>query len=365
MKKTMKKFPLLICLIASFAIVVASLFVAGFCGIKIAPSLGGGSQFEVSISNFVEPKKCVKSIKEALADNELSLDSVAVEEKFLATDSVGGHSNKYIVIKIAESNISDEVELKVREAVAGAVNTSLSNVSNIDNIVTSIKSSDILYLGLAIGVIAVCLFVFGWIRYDLFAALSFILSYLHNIILFLSIVIITRIPLGLVSIAGIMILTFVMTALLISIYEKNKLESELHLGEKETVSQRMIRCEAYALKPYLIIGATALVFAVLLLLVPVMSVMYSSISIIIALAISAYTALLIGPGVYASFLEIQTANEDARLSRNDEVNKAIRKKIEKSKKQNEKTEKSEKKEVVDSKKSTKPAAKKTNNSKNK
>lgn len=360
MKKTMKKFPLLICLIMSFAIVVASLFVAGFCGIKIAPSLGGGSQFEVAIPDNVDSKICVKAIKEALAENELSLDSVSVEEKFLAINNVGGYSKRYVVVKVAEEDISDAVELKVREEVALGINVPESHVSGIDNIVSSIKSSDILYLGLAVGIVAVCLFVFGWIRYDLFAALSFLLSYLHNIILFLSIVIITRIPLGLVSIAGIMILTLVMTALIISIYEKNKVESEMHLGEKETVSQRMIRSEAYAMKPYIFIGATAFIVAALLLLVPVMSVVYSSVSLIIALAVSAYTALLVGPGVYSAFLEIQAANMDARLSRNDEVNKAIRKKVAKSKKENSKAEKEENLEKIESKKTT---AKKTANKK--
>ena len=63
MKKTMKKFPLLICLIVSCAIVVASLFVAGFAGIKIAPSLGGGSQMEIVIANDADTNKCVEKIK--------------------------------------------------------------------------------------------------------------------------------------------------------------------------------------------------------------------------------------------------------------------------------------------------------------
>ena len=332
MKKTMKKFPLLICLIISCAIVVASLFVAGFSGIKLAPSLGGGSQFEVAISDTADSKTCVNAIKEVLGDNKLTMDSVAVEDKYLALDGEGAYTKRCIVVKISQNNVSDEVELKVREAIATAVNVPESRVSKIDNIVSSIKSSDILYIGLAVGIIALCLFVFGWIRYDIFAALSFILSYLHNIILTLAIMIIVRIPLGLVSIAAAMILTFVMTALLISIYEKNKVESELHLGEKETVTERMIRSEKYALKPFILVAVACLVFAVLLFVVPVLSIVYSSISIVIALACSAYTALLIGPAVYSAFLEIKTAVDEARLSRNNEINKEIKKKIAKSKK---------------------------------
>ena len=336
MKKTIKKFPLLICLIVSCAIVVASLFVAGFCGVKIAPSLGGGSQFEVAIHDITDTKAAVKSIKTALAENDLSLDSATVEDKFVALDGQGSYTKRVIVVKIAEADISDEVESAVAKRVAEGLGVNESKVSSIDNIVSSIKSSEILYLGLAVGIIAVCLFVFGWIRYDIFAGLSFILSYLHNIILFLSIVIITRLPLSLISIAGIMVLTVVMTALVISIYEKNKVESELHVAEKETISQRMLRSEAYAIKPYILVGAAALIASALLLLVPVMSITWASFSLMIALACSAYTGTLVGPGVYASLLEIKNAYTEATLSRNDAVNKEIKKKIARSKKASEK-----------------------------
>lgn len=336
MKKTMKKFPLLICLIVSCAIVIASLFVAGFGGIKIAPSLGGGSQFEVAVHDTTDTKTAVKSIKTALAECELSLDSTTVEDKFIALDGEGSYTKRVIIVKIAEADVSDELEKEVQTKVAWSLGVPVSKVSSIDNIVSSIKSSEILWLGLGIGIIAVCLFVFGLFRYDVFAGLSFILAYLHNIILFLSIVIITRLPLSLISIAGIMILTLVMTSLLVSIYEKNKVESEMHLGEKETVSQRMIRSEGYALKPYILVGVVAFIAAALLLLVPVMSITWASFSLMIAVVVSAYTGVMIGPGVYASFLEIKNAYTEASLSRNDTVNKEIKKKIAKSKKTNEK-----------------------------
>ena len=75
-----------------------------------------------------------------------------------------------------------------------------------------------------------------------------------------------------------------------------------------------------------------MVFSILLFFVPVNNVLFSSLSLIVALAVSCYTTLLVGPGVYASFLDIRQANKDAVLSRNDTVNKAIKKKIAKSRK---------------------------------
>ena len=44
MKKSLKKYPLLVCLIVSFVMVIASIFVVAFAGLKLNPSLGGGSQ---------------------------------------------------------------------------------------------------------------------------------------------------------------------------------------------------------------------------------------------------------------------------------------------------------------------------------
>jgi hypothetical protein len=70
----------------------------------------------------------------------------------------------------------------------------------------------------------------------------------------------------------------------------------------------------------------------MLLFVPLNNVIFSSLSILIALVVSVYTTLLIGPSVYGTFLDIKQARFDATLSRNDTVNKVIKKKVAKAKK---------------------------------
>ena len=332
MKKTLKKYPLLICLIVSCVIVVASIFVLAFCGLKLSPSLGGGSQFEIAIADEADQKTCVQDIKNVLKSNKIQYDSFSVEDKALAGSGSTEFSQRYIVVNICASNVSDEKELKIRTDIASKLNISIDKISSIENIVSSIKSKDILLFGLGIGIIAICLFIFGFIRYDVFAGLAFLLANLHNVILFLSIIILTRIPLSLVSLAGISILSLVMLTVMVSIFEKNKIENELHLTEKETPSTRLLRVEMGAVKPYIFVACAVLVFSILLFFVPVNNVIFSSLSLIVALAVSCYTTLLVGPGVYASFLDIRQANKDAVLSRNDTVNKAIKKKIAKSRK---------------------------------
>lgn len=338
MKKLPKKYPLLISLIVSCAIVIASIFVLAFCGIKLSPSLGGGSQFEVAISDTVESKTCIQNIKDVLKSKGISYDSFTVEDKPLAGENATEFSERYIVVNINATNISDEKELEIRTAISEKLNVNLENVSSIENIISSIKSKDILLFGLGIGIIAVCMFLFGMFRYNVFAGLSFVLSILHNLILFLSLMILTRIPLGLVSLAGISLLTLVMLACLVSIYEKNKIESEMHLAEKETPSSRLIRVEASALKSYIFVACAVVIFSLFLLFIPSMSVVYSLLSILIALVATIYSTLIIGPATFGAFLDIKQTNMDAKLSRNDTVNKVIKKKIAKAKKESAKKE---------------------------
>lgn len=332
MKNLPKKYPLLISLIVSCVIVVASIFVLAFCGIRLSPTLGGGSQFEVIIPDSMEQKTAVQGIKNVLKQNHITYDSFAVEDNASAGETETEFSSRRILVNLNKSNVSDELETKVRNEIADKLQISAGNVSEIDNIISSIKSKDILLFGLGVGIIALCLFLFGWFRYNIFAGLSFLIAILHNLILFLSLIIITRLPLGLVSLAGISILSLVMATVMVRIYEKNKIESEMHLAEKETPSSRLIRVEFDAVKPYAFVALAVIVFVIFLMCVPVNNVLFSGLSIFISLIISAYSCLIVGPAVFGYFIDIKQANFEATLSRNDTVNKVIKKKIAKSKK---------------------------------
>ena len=111
MKKNLKKYPLLVSLIISCVLVVASIFVVAFCGLKLNPSLGGGSQFELSISDSANAKNYVQSIKTVLRENNISYDSFTVEDKAKAGETAGSQSQRYIVVNILATNVSDETEL--------------------------------------------------------------------------------------------------------------------------------------------------------------------------------------------------------------------------------------------------------------
>lgn len=340
MKTKLKKYPLLVSLIVSCVIVVASLFILGFFGMNTGTSLGGGSQFEIRLANDANTVETIATVKSEIRKQGLVMESSFVEDKIEAGDENTKFTVKCLVVKIAKKDISETKKADLTSSIAKALEIDESKISSIENITSSIKAKNVLFIGLAIGIIAICLFVMGWIRYNIFAGLSFILAYLHNIILYLSVLILTRVQLSLPSLTVIILLTLVMTCLLVSIYEKNRQNEKMTSENKMTISERMWKSEKEVMKPFTIIAGAVLVFALLLFFVPVSSVRLTALNIIISLIITAYTGLLIGPGTYSSLMEIKDYNEKAILSRNENINKEIKKKV--SKNTAKKTAKSEK-----------------------
>lgn len=365
MKTKMKKYPLWISLAVSCALIVASIFVLAFCGMKVGTSLGGGSQFEINVPQVsYNTKEMVSDVKAVLKDEGLTFDSSSVQYKPVAVDVDGTSTKDMLVVKITESNISDEKEAAVVQAIAEKLQIPATYVSSIENITALTTGNSVLKLGIAIAIIAAALFVFAWVRYDVIAGLTFIISFLHNIIVYLALVIVTRIELNLAAIVATFILTLVMNVVLIHIFEKYRVESRLHVADGRTISEKMIDSEKSAIKPFLILLVAFLVAVIMMLFVPATVVKFIALNIIVALVVTAYTTIIVAPASYVAISEFIYVKKKAVLSRNDTVNKAIKKKIKKSKakaaKKLEETTVEEKTEVKEEKiEEKKPVAKKS------
>lgn len=325
-----KRYPLIVSLIVSCVIVIVSLFILGFFGMRLGNSLAGGSQFEISISKDADTKDYVSKIKSAVKENGYSVSSAFVEDKYASSDNAEGLTPRCIVVTISSKNISDEKESAIRSSVASALELDVSSVSSIETTTSSVKSKNVLFVGLSIGIIAICLFVLGLVRYNIFAGLSFILSFLHNIILYFSVVILSRVEFSLVALTAIVLMTLAMSCYLIQVFEKDRELSLMKTGEKQSIPERVWSAEKSALAPFAFIVGAVLIFAGLMFIPAVASVRFSALNILIGLAITLYTSLLIGPGAYANMLELREESKNAVLSRNDAVNKQIQKKVKKS-----------------------------------
>lgn len=335
MKFMQKKYPLLVSTIVSCVIIVVSLFILGFFGLKLGVSLGGGSRMEVSIQQTSTVKDTKEKVTEVLHKHNIYVDYAFVEDKYVAgADDKTESLRKCLVIQITKKGISAEDAAKIKAEIVEALGTNAAYVSEFEEITSSVSAKNVLFVALAVGIIAICFFVFAWIRYNVFAGVSFVLSFLHNIILFLSLIILTRIQLSVISLIFALATTLVMSIVLVNIFEKFREISRLSSSDKVPVSELMLSTEKQVIKPYLIILGVALLCSIMLLLVPANHIKIASVSGIFACLVTAYTSLIIGPASYAAVLEIRDMNKKAQLSRNDTINKTIKKKIKKNSKVN-------------------------------
>ena len=328
--KLQKKFPLLISVILSCLIIIVSLFILGFFGLKLGVTLGGGTRFEVQLESTEKIGEYKSSIKDVLSKHHLLIDSSFVEDKYELAADTTTYTRKMLVVQIAKTGLSEDERTNIKNELVEALDVDAKYVSEVEEIVGSVKAKNVLFIALGLGIVAICFFVFGWIRYNIFAGISFIIAFLHNIILYLSLLILTRIQLTLLSLSIAMVLTLIMSIVMVFIYEKYRENSKLQDADKKSVSERMINSEKEVLKPFLIILVAAVFVTIGLLFVPSNVVMFSALSSLIAIVVTCYTALVIGPASCTAMLEIRDMNRKAILSRNDNVNKAIKKKIKKS-----------------------------------
>ena len=105
----------------------------------------------------------------------------------------------------------------------------------------------------------------------------------------------------------------------------------VNVSDKLSISERMIGCEKQAVKPFVIIAGAVVAFAIFMLFVPANVVKFTALCMLLALLVTVYTSLIIGPASYVALLDIRDMRNKAILSRNDTVNKEIKKKIKKSK----------------------------------
>lgn len=325
-----KKYPLLISVIVSCLLIVASVFILGFFGLKLGVALGGGTRFEVQLESADKVKQCQSTVKDVLKKHHLLVDSSFVEDKYeLGDGEKTDYTRKMLVVQINKTGISDEEKAQIKSELIEALKVSPSYVSDISDIPNSVSAKHVLFIPLGIGIVAICFFIFGWIRYGILAGISFIIAFLHNIILYLSLLILTRVQLTLLSLSIAIILTLVMSVVLVFIYEKYREQSKLQNADKISVSERMINSEKETTKPFLIILGAAILVCVGLLFIPANVVRFSALSSILAILVTLYTTLIVGPASCTAMLEIRDMNRRAILSRNENVNKAIKKKVKK------------------------------------
>lgn len=308
----LKKYPLKIFSAISLAIICIAIVVVSIFGIKSSIELGGGSQIEIQISytnesgDIVDGKDqaldYVKTVKKTLKDYRCSVDSYFVEDKLADT---------YLVIRIAKTNIKNADQL--RQDLSTDLNISIERVSNVDILSSYFSGDTLLYIGLSILIILALSFFLGWIRYNLLSGVALSFALLHNIILSLALLIITRVQFSMVSLVAMLLMSTLMQFAICMILERNKENLKSKVYQSKSVAENLM-ISTKQNKALLIFPAVLALVSVILLFIPVRQIQLSSVSLLLLLVSATYTVLCLAPALITYLIEIKEMRNKQKLS---------------------------------------------------
>lgn len=290
--------------VISLVIIISAVVVSLTAGISLGTDVGGGNQIEVTITSETNRNEAVSSVKEVMAENGCAVERVFVEDKFVDTLVVAKTPNKQIKNK-------DALKSKIAEKLG--VEVSAVEILEFDGGVTN---KSVIWTSVGIVCLLLALFVIGWVRYGLVSGTTLTIVALHNMLVSISLLVLTRLPITMISIveilAGVVLSIFATVLLLEKIRENKKMKHNETLSETEVVELS----NKEVLKPLIFTGALVLVVCLALVFVPVRIVTLSALSFVVCVASTVYSYFFLGTNLQSLMLTIQDDNQRARLSKN-------------------------------------------------
>lgn len=290
--------------ILSLVIIVAAVVVSLTAGISLGTDVGGGNQIEVKISAEMNTKDAVKKLESVLGKEGYISEKTFVEDKWTDT---------YVVAKTATKKIKNEAALKT--AIAEKLEVAAEDVSILE-FDGSVTNKAVIWTSVGVVCLLLALFVIGWVRYGVVSATTLTVVSLHALLMALSLFVLTRLPITMISImeilASVVLVIFATILLLERIRENKKMKHNENLSAEEMVnlSSKEIR------KPLIYILALSLIICIVLICVPVRFVILSALAMLVCVAVSVFSYYCLGTNLHVSMLTMQAENEKARLSRN-------------------------------------------------
>lgn len=299
-----KKSLLWVYAIISLVLIVAAVIVSLTAGINTGTDIGGGYQIEVKVSSETNLNGAVKDLKSAMKNSKVTAEKVFVEDKFTDT---------YVIAKTNVKSIKNENAVK--NQIADKMNVSVDDVE-IFSFDGSITNKTVIWTSIGIVCLLLALFIMGWIRYGVVSATSLTIVALHTLLVSASLLIITRLPITMVSIIAILasvVLVILATILLLErIRENKKMKHNESLNSYEIVE--LSNKETY--KPLLMLTALLAVVCLCFVCVPVRLVTFSALSLFACLIVAVYSYLFVGTNFTALLLNLSEVSQKAKLSKN-------------------------------------------------
>lgn len=292
-------------LIITFVIIISAVVVSLTLGINLGSDIGGGTQFEVAIDGNVASNKDINKIKDIVKDNGEVVETIFVEDKLTET---------VIVVRIADKKI--EKQLEIKNAIIEKLDLEETAVSSFDIFGGTITNKAVLYAGIAMACILLFMFVAGWIRYQMVAGLSLVFTVLHTLMLMISLLILTRIPLTIISLMIMLSLIAVVMFASVLLLEKIKANSKLKHYESLSAKELVKVSVASVIRPLVFLAILTLAISIVMVCIPVRYVALSACAMLVCLFAVAYSLCLIGIPMHEKLLDLKVQADKLRLSKN-------------------------------------------------
>ncbi|MBQ7466786.1 MAG: hypothetical protein IJS74_01800 [Clostridia bacterium] len=299
-----KKKPwLLVYVIISFAVIISAVIVALTAGFNLGSDFAGGTQIEVLVTdNAKSENQLISDAKTVLRENGVSYEKILLEDKYTDTYLVIRTNNKSFNKDNVANNLAHKLEVEIED------------VTGIYEISGFITKKAVIYISVATVLLILGIFFAGWIRYKLITAVSLTLAVLHSLIFSTSILILTRLPLNLVSF--ILLVTFSVFVLFAFVLTFERvLENGKLLHNKDLSGSELINLSSkQTAKTLIMVASAVMVVTIVLMFVPSLDIVFAALTMFVCLVTAAYSYGLIGLSLYGFMLTLKEAADKKRLS---------------------------------------------------
>ena len=309
-----KKYPLKIFAVVSLVIIVIASIITGVLGVHSSIEIGGGSQIAIQTSYenadhvMVDGRENVnaylKKVKPILSKHGAYVDSYFVEDKLTDT---------YLVIRMTKQNLKDVESIKTE--IATELDIDAARISDVQKIDSYFSNKTMLFVGLAILAIIVIAFFIGLFRYGIVGGTSLLFAIMHNIIMSLALIFLTRAQLSMIGIVSIIALTVI--GIFAYVYMLEQVREDKKSKQYQDYSHADLMITATKKNKAIIFMAAAIVIvSIVLALVPINHIRFAGLSMFLSTIAAAYTFFGISPAIHAALSEIQSQRQKDKLSTN-------------------------------------------------
>ena len=301
--------PLKYLLIVIASLLALAIIFGAIFGINTSTELSGGSQVKIDVTDL-NANQVLSSAKGTLLSHHILVEGHSVEDNGI---------KQYLVITVTSKKIENADS--IRGEIATNAGIELSSVESFKTINPAFKPTSIVLFGVGALVAIVVLVVAGFIRYKQAGGLTIGLVNLSNVILYLSVLILTRIWLNSASLVSLVVSLVLSNILVVTLIENihNNVSLKQYLGYTEKEITAYFAQKLFV--PAVFVCGALCVMGFALLWVFNTYVQLLALSLIVASIITFFVSLMLSTSVYSNLLAVFNIKQKQKTSKNPNIKK--------------------------------------------